>query len=36
MQVVFINEGKSWEINNQVLFNVMFPFLRTKGELVMA
>ena len=35
MQVVFINEGKSCEISNQMFFNVMFLFLKTKDRLVM-
>ena len=35
IQVVFINECKSCEISNQMFFNVMFSFSKTKGELVM-
>ena len=35
MQVVLINECKSSEISNQMLFNLMFSFLKTKDELVM-
>ena len=35
MQVMFINECKSYKINNQILFNVMFSFSKTKDELVM-
>ena len=35
MQVVLINECKSCEISNQMLFNVMFPISKTKDELVM-
>ena len=34
MQVVFINEHKLCEINNQILFNVMFIFSKTKDQLV--
>ena len=34
-QVVFINECKSYEISNQMFFNVMFSFLKTKDEGVM-
>ena len=34
-QVVFINECKFWEISNQMLFNVIFSFSETKGDLVM-
>ena len=35
MQVVFINECKSYEISNEMFFNVMFSILKTKDELVM-
>ena len=35
MQVVFINKCKSCEIKNQMFFNIMFPFLKTKDQLVM-
>ena len=35
MQVVFINQHKSCEISNQMFFNVMFSFSKTKNELVM-
>ena len=35
MQVLFINERKSCEISNQIAFNVMFSFSKTKDELVM-
>ena len=35
MQVVLINECKSYEISNQMLFSVTFLFLKTKDELVM-
>ena len=35
MQVVHINESQSCEISNQVIFNVMFSFSKTKDELVM-
>ena len=35
MQVVLINESKSSEISNQMLFNLMFSFSKTKDELVM-
>ena len=35
MQVVFMNECKSCEIRSQMFFNVMFPFLKTKSDLVM-
>ena len=35
MQVVLINASKSCEIGNQMLFNVMFSFLKPKDELVM-
>ena len=35
MQVVIINECKSCEISNQMFFNVMFPFSKTKNEVVM-
>ena len=35
MQVVFINECKSCEISNQMFFNVMFSFSKTKDKLVM-
>ena len=35
MQVVFINECKPCEISNQMVFNVMFSFSKTKEELVM-
>ena len=31
MQVVFINECKSREISNQMFFNVMFSFSKTKS-----
>ena len=34
MQVVFINECKSCEISNQMFFNAIFPFSKTKDELV--
>ena len=35
MQVVFINKFKSCEIKNQMFFNIMFSFLKTKDQLVM-
>ena len=35
MQVVFINKCKSCEIKNQMFFNIMFSFLKTKDQLVM-
>ena len=35
MQAVFINECKSCEIRNEIFFNVMFSFSKTKEELVM-
>ena len=35
MQVVFINESKSYEISDQMLFSVIFSFLKAKDELVM-
>ena len=35
MQVVFINECKSCEISNQMFFNVMGTFLKTKDKLVL-
>ena len=35
MQVVFTNECKSCEISNQMFFNVMFSFSKTKDELIM-
>ena len=35
MQMVFISEFKSFEISNQIFFNVVFSFLKTKDELVM-
>ena len=35
MQVVFINECKSYEINSQMFFNVLFSFLKTKDQLVL-
>ena len=35
MQVVVITERKSCKIGNQVFSNVMFPFSKTKDELVM-
>ena len=35
MQVVLINECKSSEISNLMLFNLMFSFSKTKDELVM-
>ena len=35
MQVVFINECKSCEINSQMFFNVLFSFLKTKDQLVL-
>ena len=35
MQAVFITESKSSEISNQIFFNVMLSFLKTKDELVM-
>ena len=35
MQVVFINECKYGEIGNQIFFNVMFSFSKTKDELSM-
>ena len=35
MQVVFINKCKSCEIKNQMFFNIMSPFLKTKDQLVM-
>ena len=34
MQVVFINECKSREISNQMVFNVMFSFSEIKDELI--
>ena len=33
MQFVFINVCKSCQISNQMFFNVMFSFSKTKGEL---
>ena len=35
MQVLFINECKSYVISNQMFFNVMFSFLKTKDEQIM-
>ena len=35
MQVVFINECKSCEISNQMFFNSMFSFSKTRNILVM-
>ena len=35
MQVLFINECKSYKTINQTFFNVMFSFWKTKDELVM-
>ena len=35
MQVVFISKCKSCEIKNQMFFNIMFSFLKTKDQLVM-
>ena len=35
MQVVFINECRSCEIGNQMFFNAMLSFSKTKEELVM-
>ena len=35
MQMVFINECKSYETSNQMIFNAMFSFLKTKDELIM-
>ena len=35
MQVVFMNECKSYKISSQMFFNAMFWFLKTKDELVM-
>ena len=35
MQVVFTNQCKSCEISNQMFFNVMFSFSKTKDELIM-
>ena len=35
MQVVCINKGESCEIKNQMFFNIMFSFLKTKDQLVM-
>ena len=32
MQVVFINECKSRETSNQMVFNVMFSFSKIKGD----
>ena len=36
MQVVLINECKSCEISNEMLFNNFFSFLKSKDKLVMA
>ena len=33
MYVVFINECKSYEISNQMFFNVIFSFSKAKEEL---
>ena len=35
MQSVFINERKPCEISNQMFFNVIISFSKTKYELVM-
>ena len=35
MQVVLMNECRSCEISNQMLFNVMFSFSKTKDDQVM-
>ena len=35
MQVVFINDCKSYKISNQMFFNAMFSFSKAKDELVM-
>ena len=35
IKVMFINEYKSCEICNQMFFDVMFSFSKTKDELVM-
>ena len=35
MQTVFINDRKSCEISNQMFFNEMFSFTKTKDEPVM-
>ena len=35
MQVVFVAECKSSKISNQMFFNVIFSFSKTKDELVM-
>ena len=35
MQMVFMNECKSSEISNQMFFNVMFSFAKTKDKLIM-
>ena len=32
MQVVFMNEYKSYEIGNQMFFYAMFSFPKTKNE----
>ena len=34
-QMVFINECKYCKISNQMFFNVMFLFSKTKGDLLM-
>ena len=35
VQVVFITEYKSWQISNQIFFNVTLSFSKTKDKLVM-
>ena len=35
MLLVFINECKSYEVSNQMFFNAMFSFWKTKDKLVM-
>ena len=34
MQAVFINECKSCKTSNQIFFNVMFSFSKTKDKLL--
>ena len=34
-EVVFINECKSFEVNSQMFFDVVFSFSKSKDELVM-
>ena len=35
MQAMFKNDSKSFDISNQVFFNVMFSFSKTKDKLFM-